>query len=250
MAPQTPYQQLLYTAGLAIIPKLSRSLVKYAEAHPRVNIDALEYITYGEAIGNIVCYRELGKHFALLTQLLEQVAPTNAVLMGVIALNYSFNSWLAKMGLFCYSSSFFIGVFLRLTIRFFMYRTREFIPQRFNQALLTFVNNVEQNRQNFTLRFNRTELISSSARPTVLTLEELDEKCPVTSAYTRRDDVTQAEDYQKIKDREQTECNVCLEQCTDAQLNRILPCQHLFHCACVDSWLMQRRSCPVCRDEI
>jgi len=117
-------------------------------------------------------------------------------------------------------------------------------------ATVTFVNNVEQNRQNFTLRFNSTELISSSARPTVLTLEELDEKCPVTSAYTRRDDVTQAEDYQKIKDREQTECNVCLEQCTDAQLNRILPCQHLFHCACVDQWLGQRRSCPVCRDEI
>ncbi|XP_040382363.1 RING-H2 finger protein ATL70-like [Oryza brachyantha] len=46
----------------------------------------------------------------------------------------------------------------------------------------------------------------------------------------------------------QTCCPVCLENYGDADVLRALPdCGHLFHRGCVDPWLRQRPTCPVCR---
>lgn len=47
-------------------------------------------------------------------------------------------------------------------------------------------------------------------------------------------------------------CSICLcDYDTDDNL-RQLPCSsgaHMFHVACVDEWLMRRRSCPICRED-
>jgi hypothetical protein len=43
-------------------------------------------------------------------------------------------------------------------------------------------------------------------------------------------------------------CAVCLERYGDSDLIRVLPdCGHLFHRECIDPWLRQRPTCPVCR---
>lgn len=48
--------------------------------------------------------------------------------------------------------------------------------------------------------------------------------------------------------REDATCAVCLGEYEDRQALRILPqCGHAFHVACIDAWLRQQSTCPVCR---
>lgn len=42
-------------------------------------------------------------------------------------------------------------------------------------------------------------------------------------------------------------CSVCLEQVADGELVRSLPCLHRFHSNCIDQWLRQQATCPVCK---
>ncbi|XWS65971.1 hypothetical protein CRYUN_Cryun05aG0159700 [Craigia yunnanensis] len=42
-------------------------------------------------------------------------------------------------------------------------------------------------------------------------------------------------------------CSVCLEQVNVGDLIRSLPCLHQFHASCIDPWLRQQGTCPVCK---
>lgn len=53
------------------------------------------------------------------------------------------------------------------------------------------------------------------------------------------------------------ECSVCLESLADSWDRGdvvVLPCQasipHVFHYFCVDKWVRESRSCPMCRKDI
>ncbi|KRZ80978.1 RING finger protein [Trichinella papuae] len=45
-------------------------------------------------------------------------------------------------------------------------------------------------------------------------------------------------------------CPVCIEPFHDGDVIRILVCNHLFHKTCVDPWLLQHRTCPLCKLDI
>ncbi|XP_013752066.2 RING-H2 finger protein ATL40 [Brassica napus] len=48
-----------------------------------------------------------------------------------------------------------------------------------------------------------------------------------------------------------TECAVCLALLEEKDAARMLPnCKHVFHVACVDTWLATHSTCPICRSEV
>ncbi|KAG8074427.1 hypothetical protein GUJ93_ZPchr0006g43969 [Zizania palustris] len=53
----------------------------------------------------------------------------------------------------------------------------------------------------------------------------------------------------KTPDDELT-CSVCLEQVVLGDLLRSLPCLHQFHANCIDPWLRQKGTCPVCKHRV
>ncbi|KAI1313875.1 hypothetical protein EDD11_002446 [Mortierella claussenii] len=43
-------------------------------------------------------------------------------------------------------------------------------------------------------------------------------------------------------------CAVCLDEFTEGEEIRMLPCRHEFHCECIDPWLVRKSStCPLCK---
>lgn len=46
------------------------------------------------------------------------------------------------------------------------------------------------------------------------------------------------------------ECCVCLSAYDDGAELRELPCNHLFHCTCIDRWLLINATCPLCKFNI
>ncbi|XP_022238257.1 E3 ubiquitin-protein ligase RNF128-like, partial [Limulus polyphemus] len=58
----------------------------------------------------------------------------------------------------------------------------------------------------------------------------------------------------KLSDREAEGefecCAVCIEMFKLGEVVRTLPCKHTFHKSCVDPWLLDQRSCPMCKMDI
>ena len=56
---------------------------------------------------------------------------------------------------------------------------------------------------------------------------------------------TVLDQYDKIQ-----ECVICMVDIEIGETIRYLPCAHLFHKRCVDTWLMRSLSCPTCMEEL
>lgn len=54
----------------------------------------------------------------------------------------------------------------------------------------------------------------------------------------------------KELDSEFDQCAVCIEGYKSHDVIRTLPCRHVFHKSCVDPWLLDQRSCPMCKLDI
>merc|ERR1712038_394061 len=45
-------------------------------------------------------------------------------------------------------------------------------------------------------------------------------------------------------------CAACIENYRVEDIVRILPCKHQFHKTCIDQWLLEKRTCPMCKMDI
>ncbi|XP_069492818.1 E3 ubiquitin-protein ligase RNF149 isoform X1 [Ambystoma mexicanum] len=51
-------------------------------------------------------------------------------------------------------------------------------------------------------------------------------------------------------DVEAENCAVCIENYKPKDVVRILPCKHIFHRTCIDPWLLEHRTCPMCKLDV
>ncbi|KAM9321355.1 E3 ubiquitin-protein ligase RNF149 [Gastrophryne carolinensis] len=51
-------------------------------------------------------------------------------------------------------------------------------------------------------------------------------------------------------DIEAENCAVCIENYKPKDVVRILPCKHIFHRLCIDPWLLEHRTCPMCKLDV
>jgi hypothetical protein len=72
-----------------------------------------------------------------------------------------------------------------------------------------------------------------------LSLEEINNHTELFLFWCRNDD------------EEQEMCSICRQVLEDREIcRRITGCQHFFHHACVDSWIVHNPTCPMCRNPI
>jgi hypothetical protein len=49
---------------------------------------------------------------------------------------------------------------------------------------------------------------------------------------------------------EEIRCCICLTDFAAEENLKEMPCRHYFHAICLDTWLKQNGSCPICRSSI
>ncbi|VDK18413.1 unnamed protein product [Anisakis simplex] len=55
----------------------------------------------------------------------------------------------------------------------------------------------------------------------------------------------------RLGDKElDADCPVCIDPYRTGDIVRALPCRHVFHKTCVDPWLLEHRTCPMCKSDI
>ncbi len=53
-----------------------------------------------------------------------------------------------------------------------------------------------------------------------------------------------------VKPGEEEKCPICITEFEDGEEIKNLPCNHMFHGNCIDTWLVQNSHCPICKADL
>ena len=96
-------------------------------------------------------------------------------------------------------------------------------------------------------RYARQELIESILRQLAELQVDLRLQVPLGEQATKRLPTRRYQTGQEKMDL----CAICVDDFTDGDNLRVLPCEHVFHSECVDEWLINHSSlCPLCKMEV
>jgi hypothetical protein len=98
-----------------------------------------------------------------------------------------------------------------------------------------------------------TELLAlAHGADTYEVLTRLQELLGVVSRGASLEDIEQQVGRQLFKDTGLASgfaCSICLAEVRAEECTRKLPCGHVFHLECIDTWLQQCATCPLCRHQ-
>ncbi len=52
------------------------------------------------------------------------------------------------------------------------------------------------------------------------------------------------------KSQKENICSICFSEYKLKEKIKKLPCNHLFHINCVDTWMKKEKKCPFCKEEV
>ena len=140
---------------------------------------------------------------------------------------------------------------------FFMFGQNPFDPLMQNRAFnapFSPFDNLLRDHVNF-VRVNRNRMFdpnfvvvlldnNANADPTVQAGPRLQKdqlsKIPITKFQKKAD----------VKAGEEEKCPICLIDLEHNEEIRSLPCKHIFHPSCIDTWLVKNSSCPICKRDV
>ena len=94
--------------------------------------------------------------------------------------------------------------------------------------------------------------ISKIDKMTYEELLELEKKMGKVSQGLSQEQINQLlfEIYKESNNKEDNICTICKTNFENGEKIRRLGCNHIFHMDCIDPWLLEKKNCPICLNEI
>ena len=62
--------------------------------------------------------------------------------------------------------------------------------------------------------------------------------------------VTKFKKKADVKEGEEEKCPICQTDFDNGDDVKVLPCEHIYHPGCVDTWLVRNCTCPICKKDV
>lgn len=135
---------------------------------------------------------------------------------------------------------------------FFMFGHNPFEPMMRTRSIFQPFDPFDQllrDHVNF-VRINRRRMFDPSFITVILDMNGMN-----PNRHLSRQDLVKLETcrYKKpaqVKEGEEDKCPICLVELSEGEDIKNLPCKHMFHPNCIDTWLVKNSACPICKRDV